>query len=52
MSTANATTNPAMGPAIPISNSAVRERILERITITAPMVPIRVGMGIKNGSVA
>ena len=47
-----ATTNPAIGPAIPISNNAVRERIGERIRMTAPMVPIRVGAGMKNGSVA
>ncbi len=50
--TAVATMNPAIGPAIPMSNSADRERIAERIQINAPNVPINVGAGIKNGSVA
>ena len=47
-----ATANPAIGPAIPMSNSAARERIGALIRITAPNVPISVGAGIKNGSVA
>ena len=44
--------NPAIGPAIPISNNAARERIGALIRITAPSVPINVGAGMKNGSVA
>ena len=35
-STVRATTNPAMGPAIPMSNNAQRERMGDRMRITAP----------------
>src|ERR1044072_3768502 len=50
----NATTNPASGPANPISNSARRDGIGERILINAPNVPVKNngGAGMKNGSVA
>ena len=51
-SVTTATTNPAIGPAMPISNNAARERIGALIRITAPNVPINVGAGIKKGSVA
>ena len=51
-STPHATTKPAIGPAIPMSKSAVRDRIGERMRMNAPMVPIRVGNGMKNGKVA
>ena len=37
---------------MPMSNNAARERILDRIKMTAPMVPIGVGAGMKKGSVA
>ena len=47
-----ATTNPAIGPAIPMSNSAARDRMGALIRITAPKVPISVGAGMKKGSVA
>ena len=47
-----ATMNPAMGPAIAMSNSAARECIRERIRMTAPIVPTGVGNGMKNGNVA
>ena len=49
---ATATTNPAIGPAMPMSNNAARERIGALMRITAPRVPINVGAGIKKGSVA
>ena len=44
-------TKPARGPAMPISNSTRLERIAERIRIKAPMVPIKLGNGMKNGRV-
>ena len=44
--------NPAIGPAMPISKSAERDGIYERMRMKAPSVPMRVGAGIKNGSVA
>ena len=47
-----AKTNPAIGPAIPMSNNACRERIGDLIRMNAPMVPISVGAGTKKGSVA
>ena len=50
--TAIATTNPAIGPAMPMSNSCARERMGERMRMNAPKVPISVGAGIKNGRVA
>jgi hypothetical protein len=51
-SNATATTNPAIGPAMPMSNRARRERIGERIRMTAPMVPISVGIGMQKDRVA
>src|SRR5215813_1956206 len=50
--TGNATANPAIGPAMPISKSTLREGSGERIRINAPMVPNKVGNGMKKGSVA
>ena len=50
--TTTATTNPAIGPAMPMSNSAARERMGERMRMNAPNVPISVGAGMKKGSVA
>ena len=50
-----AKTNPASGPAMPISNSARRELMGSLIFMTAPKVPNKVmvgGAGKKNGSVA
>ena len=44
-------TNPASGPAIPMSNRIFFERIADRMRMNAPSVPISVGAGIKNGSV-
>ena len=47
--------NPAIGPATPISNTAVRDGIGDFIRMNAPNVPagpIIGGVGIKNGSVA
>jgi hypothetical protein len=52
VSNASATTNPAIGPAIPMSNKALRDRMGDRMRMTAPIVPIKVGIGMKNGSVA
>ena len=52
INTVTATTNPAIGPAIPISKSAARERIGERMRMNAPSVPINVGAGMKKGNVA
>ena len=47
-----ATATPASGPAAPISNNARFERNGERILMTAPNVPIKIGMpGMKYGSV-
>src|SRR5215472_15522722 len=51
-STGMATTNPAMGPAMPISNRSRRLRMGERMRMNAPRVPIKVGAGMKNGQVA
>ena len=51
-STGIATRNPAIGPAMPMSNSACRERIGDLMRMTAPNVPISVGAGMKYGSVA
>ena len=48
-STGTATTNPAMGPAMPMSNKQRLESTAERIRMKAPMVPIRVGAGMKYG---
>jgi hypothetical protein len=46
-------TNPAMGPAAAMSNSAFLEGIAPRIRITAPRVPMSIGgPGMKNGGVA
>ena len=44
--------NPAIGPAIPMSKSAAREGIGLLMRMKAPSVPIRLGKGTKNGSVA
>ena len=44
--------NPAIGPAIPISNKARREGMGDLILMNAPRVPINVGAGTKKGSVA
>ena len=44
--------NPAIGPAAPISTSAKRFLIGDRILINAPKVPIKVGAGTKYGKVA
>jgi hypothetical protein len=52
INTAVATRKPAIGPAIPMSNSAVRERIGERIRMNAPIVPNILGNGMKKGRVA
>lgn len=51
-STGSATTNPASGPAMPMSNSARRVGIGERMRMTAPKVPMRGGPGRKWGQVA
>ena len=51
-STGSATRKPAIGPAMPISNSALRERMGDLMRISAPKVPISVGAGMKYGSVA
>ena len=51
----NANAKPASGPAMPMSNSARRERIGALILMTAPKVPNGVmagGAGMKNGNVA
>src|SRR5215813_2206441 len=50
--TGNATANPAIGPATPISKSTAREGKGEQMRMNAPMVPKSVGKGIKNGGVA
>ena len=47
-----ATTKPAMGPAIPISNNVARERMGDRMRMNAPNVPMSVGAGIRKGRVA
>ncbi len=52
-SAGTAMTNPAIGPAMPMSNSADLLKIGWRIRITAPNVPVRMnGAGRKKGSVA
>ena len=43
--------NPAIGPAIPISNNAARDGIGLLIRINAPSIPIRLGNGTKKGGV-
>jgi hypothetical protein len=50
-SAGTATTNPAIGPAIPMSNSMRLLGIGSRILMNAPIVPVRRnGNGMKNGS--
>ncbi len=44
--------NPASGPAMPMSNRMRLDKIAERMRMKAPSVPISVGAGMKNGSVA
>jgi hypothetical protein len=44
--------NPASGPAMPISNRIRFEKIADRMRMKAPSVPMSVGAGRKNGSVA
>jgi hypothetical protein len=46
---ASETTNPATGPAIPISNNFLVWLILSSIFITAPSVPMPIGYGNKIG---
>ena len=51
----SATTNPAMGPATPMSSTARRDGMSERMRMTAPRVPTPMGNGkngMKKGSVA
>jgi hypothetical protein len=52
INTIKARTNPAIGPAMPMSKSTARERKGDLMRMNAPNVPISVGKGIKNGSVA
>ncbi|MBC8355535.1 MAG: hypothetical protein H8E66_26450 [Planctomycetes bacterium] len=48
-----ATTKPASGPAIPMSNISRRLAFIPSIPITAPIVPIGlIGSGMKNGKLA
>ena len=54
-SSGTATTNPAIGPAMPISKSAILSGIRDLMRMNAPSVPVRNGMGgtgMKYGRVA
>ena len=50
MSAGTATRNPAIGPAIPMSNSIRLDGIGSLMRMNAPIVPVsRNGTGMKNG---
>ena len=52
-SAGTATTNPAIGPAMPMSKSATFEGMRERMRMNAPSVPVSgSGAGRKYGRVA